>query len=130
MRGGKVSPPTEPVRMQSDVGSCSKAMVRARHFAFMGAGTLGGTWAISGNDTGLSLKSRAGTTKVAKWSAVRCECVPETTDQLVLWVDASSKFPLIPNVKDDARLDAVLGESRVRDFAVSTIRGYVAAYSR
>jgi hypothetical protein len=91
---------------------------------------MGGSWNIFGSEGGISLKSKAGTSKVAKWSCVKCDCVPATTDEMILWLDASSKFPLVPNVSSDPRLEQVLGTANVRDYAVATIRGFISAYSK
>jgi hypothetical protein len=125
VKDGRTSAPTDPVKLTTDVLSCVRATIRAGHFTLDADGKLGGIWMITGNSDGIAMKSKAGTSKTAKWNAVKCECVPGTTDEMILWLDPVTKFPLIPSARSDPRLEQILGPANVRDYTVATLRGFI-----
>jgi hypothetical protein len=125
VKDGRTSAPTDPVKLTMDVLSCVRAAIRATHFALDAEAKLGGSWAIALNTDGITMKSKAGTTKSAKWSAVKCECAPGTTDEMILSLDPSTTFPLVPSLRSDPRLEHIIGPAHTRDFTVATIRGYM-----
>jgi hypothetical protein len=130
-KGDRISDPTNIVEFASTVLSHSRAMTRASTFRFKAGNKLGGTvWTITGNAQGLTMKSSVGTVRTAKWSTVECECVPGTSEEMVLHTDQSSKFPLIPNLSDDRRLEGLLGLTNIRDYVVAIIRGFVEFHSK
>jgi hypothetical protein len=130
-RGERITNPTKPVELAPAVLTRSKTIAKAPAFRFKATHQLSGTlWTITGTPEGLVMKSSQGTVRTARWNSVRCECVIGTRDEMVLHTDQSSKFPLVPDLSDDRRLEGLLGPSHIRDFVVATIRGLAEFHSK
>jgi hypothetical protein len=125
VKDGRTSTPTDPVRLKTEVLSCVRATIRATHFTLDAEGKLGGSWSIAGDTIGIAMKSKAGTAKLVKWNVVKCECVPGTTDEMLLWLDPSTKFPLVPSLRSDPRIEQIVGQTQARDYTVAVMRGYM-----
>jgi hypothetical protein len=99
-----------------------RVALKAGRFAFSAVGALGAAWEITCRRTDLEMRSSAGTARTARWACVRCEC--GAPGELLLSLDASSRFPLVPSIMDDARAEALIGAAHVRDFVVAVIRAF------
>jgi hypothetical protein len=129
--GERRSLPTKVIEFAMPVVAHSRSMTRASIVKFKAKEPLAeGAWTVTGNAAGLTMKSKTGTLGPAKWRAVRCECVPGTSDEMVLWTDPCSKFVIVPDISDDPRMLAALGEQNVRDYVVATIRGFVELFKK
>lgn len=116
----EVSKPTPVIEMEPEILSYVKATVRAKSMKFQCRAKLGTTtWQALLTSAGVSLKGK-NVDKSAKWDTVKCEAVEGTTDQMVLWLDPSTKFTLVPSVASDVRLAKAVGDN-VRDFVVAVI---------
>jgi hypothetical protein len=120
------TPPTPTIELTPSVLAHSRAAIRATTFAFKAVNKLGaGSWTIKGNIQGVVMKSNTGTVRTARWGTVHCECIAGTTNEMFMLTDEASQFQLIPNVSDDHRLENLLGHENVRDFVVTTLRGFI-----
>jgi hypothetical protein len=115
------SEPTGIVVLESDAGSCLKAIVRAKALKFHAETSRGGlTWTVLIDEASVTLRARGTPDKVAKWATVECAAVAGTKDDMFLWLDPSAKFVMKPNLLADPRLAREVGTS-VRDFIVVLI---------
>jgi hypothetical protein len=130
-KGEKRSVPTKVIEFAMPVVAHSRTMTKTSIVKFTAKDALTpGTWTVTGNASGLTLKSKTGTLVLAKWRAVTCGCVPGTPHEMVLWTDPCSKFVIVPDISDAPRLLAALGEQNVRDYVVATIRWFVELFGK
>jgi hypothetical protein len=118
-----ISEPTKVVELTPVVKPHVIATVKAGKFNFRAVGTLGGSWNVICRRGELEMKSNGGNVKIAKWTNVKCDC--GEPGELFLSLDAGSRFPLVPSLTDDPRVEALIGAENVRDFVVAVIRGFV-----
>lgn len=120
---GMLSKPSPPVEINPEISCYVKPVIRAKTMRFGAKAKVGKTvWNISLDALGVTMKGKTNVVKTAKWDTVNVEAVAETLDEMVLWLDASTKFVLIPSFANDLRL-AKATANFARDFAVLIIRG-------
>ena len=123
MVDGMLSKPTPVVEINPEISSYVKPVIRARAMRFSAKAKVGkSVWNIQLDGLGVTMKGKNGVVKTANWNTVNVQCVAETNDEMVLWLDASTKFVLIPSFNSDLRL-AKATANYARDFAVLIIRG-------
>lgn len=128
---GRISVPTNVIQLEPTVQSYVKAMVTNCSLKFIGNPKFGETiWYAAVSSFGVSLESSEKKRKQSKWSLVQAEAVIGTTDEMILWMDPSSKFTLIPSLSHDPRLASLIKKDNVRDFVVSVIKGIKSMYSK
>ena len=126
---GKASSPTAVVTLDATAASCSRAVIRSTTLKFTAVAKLGGTvWNVTVTRSGITMKSKAGTEKTVKWGAVNCYGIDATEDEMMLHLESSTKFVLVPSIDNDPRLQAILGEANVRDYVVAALRGMIQNY--
>jgi hypothetical protein len=119
---GAKSDPTGIVTVIPVVGCCARSQVRARSFRFIGKSKLGAVlWNVLLFEGGINMENKNGTKKTCKWSTVKTAAVPDTTDELELWLDPATKFILIPTLEQ--RLESMVGKPNARDLVVLVIQG-------
>jgi hypothetical protein len=65
--------------------------------------------------------------RIGKWATVQWEAVTATRDEMILWLDRSTQFTLIPTfVGVDPRLATVISE-HTRDFTLAIMGEFAAA---
>ena len=126
---GRDSSPTPVIALETKALSCARAMIKSNNVKFIAHSKLGATvWTVIANKMGVTMKSKSGTEKFAKWGTISCAGVDATHDEMTLNLDSSSKFVLIPTLASDPRLQAIIGESNVRDYVVASLRGMIQNY--
>jgi hypothetical protein len=130
-KGDRISQPTKIVELAPIVKSHARVVIKTLSFRFRAVNSSApGTWTITGNSNGLTVKSTNGTTRAAKWTSVKCNSVPGTLDEMLLWIDAGTKFPFIPTLSDDPRLESILGSDNVRDYVATVIHSLAEHFSQ
>lgn len=120
---GKATDPSNVVELEPTLCSYIRAVVRAKVLKFKAKGKLGGiSWSISIDSKGAIMESK-GCRKISKWDLINVEGVNNTPDEMILWMDATSKFILIPSLSNDQRLEKIVGKENIRDFIVMVIIG-------
>jgi hypothetical protein len=116
-----VSEPTDPIALRTDINSYVRAVVRAKTLKFVGEPCRGGpTWLVIVDGTGVTVQGKGTSDKFGRWSTLKCTATPGKTDEFLLWLDASAKFLMRPNMSHDPRLAKALG-THARDFVVAAI---------
>jgi hypothetical protein len=116
-----VTDPTVPIGIKADLISYLRAVIRAKTLKFVGEMSRGGlTWNVIVDEAGIVLKSKGTPDKMGKWATVKCNAVQGTRDEMLLFLDASAKFMMKPNLSNDARLSKAIG-IHTRDFVVAAI---------
>lgn len=123
--GAIESEPTPVIKMDKGIVSLCKAAIRAKSLVFASTAKLGKSlWHVVANSQGLKMKQKkTGNEKSCTWATCKCEAVPNTENEMILWVDPSTKFVLIPSFSDDPRLAKITGQ-KCRDFVVSFISAF------
>jgi hypothetical protein len=117
-----ISEPTDPRALRTDILSYVRAVVRSKTLKFLGEPCRGGPpWSVIVDGTGVIVRGK-GTSqeKFGRWSTLKCTALPDKTDELVLFLDASAKFLMRPIFTNDPRLGKALGP-HARDFVVAAI---------
>ncbi|OHT11617.1 hypothetical protein TRFO_18878 [Tritrichomonas foetus] len=125
--GDYESKPTPAIVISPEVGSFVNAQVRSRHLTFKAKASTGSaSWEFTCDQNGMVMKSKRQTAhdKRSPWSSIRVDGVDGTLDQLILWMDAATKFILIPQLKGDSRFKAIVIKN-ARDFIVYTIQQFI-----
>ena len=123
---GRESMPTPIIGLETKAVSCSRAVVKAAQVRFTAHAKLGPTiWNVTVSRIGVTMKSKSGTEKVVKWGSVACKAIDGTLDEIMLYLDTSSKFVLIPSLADDPRLEGIVGQANVRDYVVAAVQGMI-----
>ncbi|OHT00557.1 hypothetical protein TRFO_07875 [Tritrichomonas foetus] len=122
--------PSPPIVINPEVGSFVNATVRAKAFQFKAKAIHGASvWEFLADETGLTMKSkRAKHEKVAKWSNVKVTAIESSKDEIELWMDASTKFQIIPLLQGDSRYKPIV-QKNARDFLINTIQQFVAKFA-
>ena len=104
--------------------SFMKAVIRSKSFKFTCTPRAGSSvWSVTLKSSGLTMKSKNGIEKSAKWATVNAEAIEGTKDEMKLTIDASSSFIFYPTL-DDARIESNIGKENARDFIVAIIRSF------
>ncbi|KAK8890235.1 hypothetical protein M9Y10_035007 [Tritrichomonas musculus] len=126
-KSGKVSEPSRVVELEPKIASYVRSIVKANQFKVKAKAKIGVViWTITTEGNVITLSTKNGTQKSSKLNSVSIEAVPNTPDEMVIWLDRSSKFTLLPEITDDKRLESVIKKENVRDFVVAVIRGFIA----
>lgn len=121
---GRISEPTNVIQIDNNIASYVKAMVKNCNLKFVGNPKLGPVvWYGAASSYGVSLETADKKKKQSKWSLIKVKAVPGTVDEMVIWMDPSSKFHLIPSLSHDPRLESLVKRENVRDFVVCAIKG-------
>jgi hypothetical protein len=116
-----VTEPTGPIEMKSVIIPYVKAVVRVKQLKFAAETSRGGlTWSAVVDDVGIVLKTKGAPDKAGKWSTIRCSAIPDTQDEMILFLNPSAKFVIRPNLSGDPKLAKAIG-ANVRDFIVIVI---------
>ena len=124
--------PSPIITINPEVGSFVNAHLRSKHLSFKAKAASGSTtWEFHCDQNGITMKSKraGGHEKKAPWSSVKINGVDNTPDQLILWMDAATKFQIIPALKGDSRFKAIVIKNS-RDFIVYTLQQFIAKYSQ
>jgi hypothetical protein len=122
-KGDRISQPTKIIELAPTIKPHARVAIKSLSFRFRAVNKSSpGTWTMTGNSNGLTIKSTSGAARAARWNSIKCESVPGTVDEILLWIDAGTKFPLVPSLSDDPRLESILGSNNVRDYVVTVIR--------
>jgi hypothetical protein len=117
------SPPTPKIVLRPDLDAYVRACVRSRAFKFTIAAKVGkAIWTAVASEKGLTLKGPGGE-KFGKWSTVKYDAIEDTRTDLVLWLDPSAKFVVVPSFPADQRLAAAIGDHG-RDFVCATLNAF------
>jgi hypothetical protein len=126
---GLESEPTPVIVFRPQILSLVKALVRVRSFKFFAAAKVGrSSWTVTVDSNGVNLKARTGSAgeKFGKWTTVKCEATTGTRDEMMLWLDRSTKFLMIPTfVGTEQRLEAIM--EHTRDFICMTLMEFAKA---
>lgn len=131
--GDVESKPSEVIVINPEVGSFVNAQVRAKSLVFKAKSAAGSTiWEFACDPSGITMRSkRTGPhhEKKSPWTSIRVEGIDgkEKEEQLVLWMDAATKFVLIPLLKGDTRFKAIVVKN-ARDFIVYTIQQFISLF--
>jgi hypothetical protein len=118
--GEQETEPTPVIVLRPALQSYVRAAVRARSFKFAAAARVGKLrWTLVADEAGIVMKGKSGE-KVGKWATISCVAVDGNTTEMVLWLDPSSKFALVPSFPGDQRLTSALRE-HLRDFVCATL---------
>jgi hypothetical protein len=121
--------PTPRIVLRPQLVSLVKATVRARSLKFLASAKMGNqTWLVAFDGSGVLMKPKGtGNDRVGKWATVKWEAVTATRDEMVLWLDRSAKFVLIPTfVGVDPRMATAIPD-HTRDFILVTMGQFAAA---
>ena len=66
--------------------------------------------------------------KKSPWRSIRIDGVDGYPDQMILWMDAATKFILVPTMKEDLNKKQTNIENP-RDFIVSTLKQFIEKFS-
>lgn len=127
------SKPSPIIIINPEVGSFVNAQVRSKSLVFKAKSAAGSTtWEFLCDQTGVAMKTkRTGAThheKKSPWTSIRCDGVESSPEQLTLWMDAATKFVLIPLLKGDSRFNSAIVKYS-RDFIVYTIQQFIATFT-
>jgi hypothetical protein len=114
--------PTPVVELAPSVRPHVLAAIKAGKFSFRAAGKVEGSWVITCRKNDLKMRSGGGIVKTVKWGSVKCEC--GEPGEMILVLDAGSKFPLVPSFEQDQRAEAMIGPAHVRDYVAAVVRGF------
>ena len=121
---GLESKPTNVIEMEQVLALYIKAMLRTSSLTFWGNAKMGNmVWTITASPYGLTMETSKGTKKKSKWNLVEAVAVDGTVDEMVLWMDPSSKFVMVPTFVNDPRLHALIRTDQVRDYVVLVLLG-------
>ncbi|OHS98946.1 hypothetical protein TRFO_34714 [Tritrichomonas foetus] len=122
---GLESEPTNPIELEKTLSLYIKAMLRTASFKFIGNPKVGPViWTVTATPYCLMMETSAGNKKKSKWNLVQAEAVDGTVDEMVLFMDKSSKFVMIPTFFNiDPRLNSIIKPTQVRDYVVSVLLG-------
>jgi hypothetical protein len=116
-----VTEPTEPIPIKTEINSLLRAVIRSRVLKFIGETSRGGqSWLVVVDETGIVVKAKGVPDKIGRWATVKCNAIPGTKDEMLLYLDPSAKFVMKPNMSNDPRLAKALG-AHVRDYVVAAI---------
>jgi hypothetical protein len=121
--------PTPRIVLRPQILSFLKATVRARSLKFLASAQIGkSTWLVALDGSGVLMKPRGtGNERIGKWATVKWEAVTATRDEMILMLDRSTMFTLIPTfVGVDPRLATAMSE-HTRDFILATMGEFAAA---
>jgi hypothetical protein len=121
--------PTPRIVLRPQILSFLKATVRARSLKFLASAKMGNvTWLVALDGSGVLMKPKGtGNDRVGRWATMKWEAVTATRDEMVLWLDRSTKFVLIPTFFGvDPRLATAIPE-HTRDFILVTMGQFAAA---
>lgn len=123
------SPPSPVIIIDPDVGSFVNATVRARSFQFKAISKMGSIkWEFIADQNGLTMKSkRAKNQKTSKWSSVKASGIDGAPDEVELWMDATTKFVIVPLLQSDPNFKAIV-QKNASDFIVLTLKGFISKY--
>ena len=125
-RTGQISEPTKVVELDPIVASCVRAIIKAGQMKVKARSKIGvAIWHIFIDKNTITLKSKTGTEKTSKLNAVSCEAIAGTPDEMLLALDKSSMFTLIPDLSDDKRFEQTVKKENARDFVVAAIRAFL-----
>ena len=128
---GRVSEPTNVIEYNPNVLTYINAILKTSNMKFVAKPKFGHTtWYAGVSSYGVSLESSEKKKKQSKWSLVKVEAVNGTDDEMILWMDPSSKFHFIPSLSHDPRLESLIKKENVRDFVVSVILGLKAEHQK
>lgn len=121
---GLESKPTNVIEMEQVLALYIKAMLRTSSLTFTGYTKLGNmVWMLTASPYGLTMETAKGTKKKSKWNLVQAVAIDGTVDEMILWMDPSSKFIMIPSFDNDPRLQALIRADQVRDYVVMVLLG-------
>jgi hypothetical protein len=121
--------PTPRIVLRPQILSFLKATVRARSLKFLASAKMGkSTWLVALDGSGVLMKPRGtGNERIGKWATVKWEAVTATRDEMILLLDRSTQFTLIPTfVGVDPRLATTMSE-HTRDFILAIMGEFAAA---
>lgn len=122
---------TEEIQMPKKVGSFVSSYFRTGTFKFTAASTVGNSlWSCTCGQSGMSMISKNGVKKIAKWKTVKVSANQHTIDEMELWVDQSTKFVLIPEPSLDTRAQGSIPAELKRDFTICLINMFKSKYSQ
>ena len=121
--------PSPTIVINPDIGSFVNATLRAKSFPFKARATHGTTsWDFFANESGLTMKSKnAKNDKFSRWSQVQISGIDGTHDEIELWMDASTKFQIVPLLNDDRRYKKIVRDN-ARDFIVYTTQQFISKF--
>ena len=121
---GLTSEPTNPIELEPILTLYVKAMLRTSSLKFIGLPKLGPViWTVTASQYGVTMDTSSGNKKKSRWRFVQAEAVDGTVDEMVLWMDPSSKFIMIPTFSNDPRLQNLIKPGQIRDYVVSVLLG-------
>jgi hypothetical protein len=106
-----------------------KSLFEGGPLKFLASAKMGKlTWLVTLDGSGVLMKPRGtGNERVGKWTTVKWEAVTATRDEMILLLDRSTKFTLIPTfVGVDPRLATAMSEY-TRDFILAIMGEFAAA---
>ena len=110
---------TDEISISKKLTSFVNSISRTNSFKFTATSTVGNSfWTCTIGQSGLSMVSKNGVKKMAKWKTLQVNCVFQTVDEMELWVDQSTKFILRPEPSLDSRAQAAVTPEMRRDFTV------------
>ncbi|OHT03695.1 hypothetical protein TRFO_28829 [Tritrichomonas foetus] len=123
---GQASEPTKVVELEPIVASYVRAIVKSGQMKVKARAKIGVViWTIIIEGNIMTLRSKNGSQKSSKLSIVSCDAIQGSPDEMILYLDPSSKFALIPDLSDDKRLESLIKKENARDFVVAAIREFI-----
>lgn len=127
-RKSNVSEPTPIAEMNPQIISFVRAAVRANNLQCTSKTKVGSViWKLHANAKNITLTSQNKNKLTASWNTVVCDAVANSSKDMSLVLDDSTKFVLIPNL-EDPRLVQSIYTNNVRDYVVASIRGFVESH--
>lgn len=125
--------PTPVIKINPKLGSFVNAQVRAKSLQFKAKSATGTShWDFFCDQSGITMKSKRQNLpmieKKSPWRSIRIDGVDGYPDQMILWMDAATKFILVPTMKEDLNKKQTNIENP-RDFIVSTLKQFIEKFS-